>query len=174
MNKVLIKVSESGSVVSDSLRPHGLFSPCNSPGQNTGVGSLSLLQRIFPTQGSNPGLQHCRRLLYQLNHKASPRILEWVKIKVKLLGCVRLFETPRTVAHQASPSMEFSTGVGSLSVTPRDPPNRGIELGSPALQADSLPTELLGKPCIVSCLSKMREDEISVIKFVLIVSQLLR
>ena len=53
--------SESHSVVSDSLRPHGLYSPWNSLGQNTGVGSISLLQGIFPTQGSNPGLLHCRR-----------------------------------------------------------------------------------------------------------------
>ena len=45
----------SCSVMSDSLRPHGLYSPWNSLGQNTGVGSLSLLQGIFPTQGSNPG-----------------------------------------------------------------------------------------------------------------------
>ena len=44
--------SESHSVVSDSLKPHGLYSPWNSPGQNTGVGSLSLLQGIFPTQVS--------------------------------------------------------------------------------------------------------------------------
>ena len=41
--------------MSHSLRPHGLYSPCNSPGQNTGVGSLSLLQGIFPTQ--SPALQ---------------------------------------------------------------------------------------------------------------------
>ena len=47
----------------------------NSPGQNTGVGSLSLLQGIFPTQGSNPGLPHYRRILYQLSLKGSPRIL---------------------------------------------------------------------------------------------------
>ena len=40
------------------------YSPWNSPGQNTGVGSLSLSQGIFPTQGSNPGLLHCRRILY--------------------------------------------------------------------------------------------------------------
>ena len=52
-----------------SLRPHGLYSPWNSPGQNTGVGSLSLLQGIFSTQESNPGLPHCGRILYQLNHK---------------------------------------------------------------------------------------------------------
>ena len=70
--------SESHSVVSDSLWPHGLYSPQNSPGQNTGVGSLSLFQGIFPTQGMNPGLLHCRRLLYQLSHKGGPGILEWV------------------------------------------------------------------------------------------------
>ena len=70
--------SESRSVVFDSLWPHGLYSPWNSPGQNTGVGSLSLLQGIFPTQGWNPGLQHCRWILYQLSHQKSPTILEWV------------------------------------------------------------------------------------------------
>ena len=42
------------------------------------LGSLSLLQGIFPTQESNPGLLHCRWILYQLRHKGSPRILEWV------------------------------------------------------------------------------------------------
>ena len=72
------KWSESHSVVSNSLRSHGLYSPWNSPGQNTRVSSLSVLQGIFPTQGSNPGLPYCRQILYQLNHKESPRILEWV------------------------------------------------------------------------------------------------
>ena len=56
--------------------------PCttqwNSPHQNTGTGSPSLLQGIFPTQGLNPGLPHCRWILYQMSHKQSPRILEWV------------------------------------------------------------------------------------------------
>ena len=70
------KESVSHSVVSDSLRPHGLYSPWNSPGQNTGAGSLSLLQRIFPTQGSNRGLPHCGQILYQLSHQGSPRVLE--------------------------------------------------------------------------------------------------
>ena len=70
--------SESHSVVSDSLRPHGLYSPWNSPGQNTGVGSHSLLQGIFSTQGLNWGVLHCRQILYQLSHKGSPKILEWV------------------------------------------------------------------------------------------------
>ena len=64
----------------DSLWTHELYSPWNSPGQNTGVGSLSLLQEIFPTQGSKPGLLHCRQILYQLSLKGSPRILEWVAV----------------------------------------------------------------------------------------------
>ena len=59
-------------VVSHSVRPHGLHSPWNSPGQNTGVDSHSLLQGIFPTQGLNPGLPHCRWILYQLSHKGTP------------------------------------------------------------------------------------------------------
>ena len=68
--------SESRSVVSNSLRSHGLYSPWNSPGQNTGVGSLSPLRQIFPTQESNLGLPHCKRFLYQLSHKGRPRLLE--------------------------------------------------------------------------------------------------
>ena len=70
--------NESCSVVSNSLWPHGLYSLWNSPGQNTGVDSCSLLEGIFPTQGSNSGLPHCRWILYQLSHQGSPRILEWV------------------------------------------------------------------------------------------------
>ena len=70
--------SKSRSVVSDSLWPHGLFSPWNSPGPNTGVGIPSLLQGIWPSQGLNPGLPHCRQILYQLSHKGSLRILECV------------------------------------------------------------------------------------------------
>ena len=51
-------------------------SPWNSLGQNTGVGSLSLLQGIFPTQGLTSGLPHCRRILYQLSHQGSPYIMK--------------------------------------------------------------------------------------------------
>ena len=68
-----VKLSESCSVVSDSLRPHGLYSPWNSPGQYTGVSSCSLLQGMFPTQESNPGLPHCKWILYQLSHLGSPK-----------------------------------------------------------------------------------------------------
>ena len=59
------------NVLSYSLKRLGLHSPWNSPGQNTGVGSLSLLQGIFPSQGSNPGLLLCRQILYQLSHNGS-------------------------------------------------------------------------------------------------------
>ena len=69
-----VKVAQSYA----TSRPHGLYSPWNSPGQNTGVGGHFLFQEIFPTQGSNPGLPHCRWILYQLNHQGSPRILERV------------------------------------------------------------------------------------------------
>ena len=72
-----MKESESHSVVLGFLRPHGPYSPWNSPGQNTGVGTHSLLQGIFPTHGSSPGLPHCRQILYQLSHQGSPGILEW-------------------------------------------------------------------------------------------------
>ena len=82
------------------------------PGKNTRVGCHALLQGIFLTQGSNPGLLHCRSILYCLSHQGSPRILEWV-------------------AHPFS-STSSCPGI--------EPP------GSPALQADSLPTELSGKP----------------------------
>ena len=75
------------------------------------MGSRCLLQGTFSTQGSNPGLPHCRRILYQLSHQGSPRILEWV-------------------AHP-------------FSSTPSWPRKR---TGSPALQRDSLPAELPGKP----------------------------
>ena len=97
--------------MSNSLWSLGLYIPWNSLGQNTGVGSLFFLQGIFPTQGWNPDLPHYMRILYQLRHKGSPRILERV-------------------------AYPFS----------RDLPDPGIKLGSPALQADSLPAELPGKP----------------------------
>ena len=78
--------SESRSVVSDCLRPHGLYSPWNSPGQNTGVDSLSLLQGIFPTQGWNPGLPHCRQIFLPAEPQWKPKntgvgnlsLLQWI------------------------------------------------------------------------------------------------
>ena len=51
---------------------HIIWIPWNSQSQNTGVGSLSLLQGIFPSQGSNQDLLHCRRILYQLSYQEKP------------------------------------------------------------------------------------------------------
>ena len=77
------KPNVSFSFVSDSLQLHGLQSsrllcPWNSPGKNTGVGSHFFFQGISSTQGLNPGLLHCRQILYHLSHQGSSRILEWV------------------------------------------------------------------------------------------------
>ena len=75
--------------VSDSLQPHGLqparlLCPWDSPGKNTEVGCHFLLREIFPTQGSNPGLLHCRQMLYPLSHQGSlPRskclLISWLQ-----------------------------------------------------------------------------------------------
>ena len=72
-----VRESVSCSVMSNFLQPYGLqparlLCPCNSPGKNIGVGSHSLLQGIFATQGSNLGLLHCRQILYWLSHQESP------------------------------------------------------------------------------------------------------
>ena len=71
------------SSVSSDCKPMDCSPPCSSvhgdsQGRNTEVGCHALLQRIFSTQGSNPGLPHCRQILYQLSHQGSPRILEWI------------------------------------------------------------------------------------------------
>ena len=92
----------------------------DSPGKNTGVGCHALLQGIFPTQGSNPGLPHHRQILYHLSHQGSPRILEWVTYHssgylsdpgiymLSQFSCAWLCETPSKVAHQALQSLGFS------------------------------------------------------------------
>ena len=100
---LIINLSESRSVVSDSLWPHGLYSPWNSLGQNAGVGRLSLLQGIFPTQESNWNLLHCRQILSQLSYKGSPS-----KWKCESLNCAWLFVMPWTAACQAPLPMDFS------------------------------------------------------------------
>ena len=79
--KTKVKVAQSCPILWDCMNC-SLPGSCrwNSPGKNTGVGSCSLLQGIFPTQESNPGLQHCRWILYQLSHKGScmhAKSLQW-------------------------------------------------------------------------------------------------
>ena len=97
----------------------------------------------FPTQGSNPGLPHCRPILYQLSYKGSPQI-SLFHVIWKSLSRVQLFATPWTIQ-----SMEFSRPEywsGQPFPSPGDLPNPGIEPRSPALQADSLPAEPQRKP----------------------------
>ena len=60
-----------------AMEVHGIF-----PGKNTGVGSHFLLQKLFLTQGSNPGLLHCRQILHRLRHQGSPAV------------CISVFQTP--------------------------------------------------------------------------------
>ena len=108
------KVSESRSVVSDSLRPHGILQ----------ARILEWVAFSFSRGSSQPREQTqvsciCRWILYQLSHKGSPRTLKWVPIP-----------------------------------SPVDLPGPGIKPGSPALQADSLPTELSGKPSLLSIMVK--------------------
>ena len=76
LNRTVKSERESHSVVSDSVQPRERYgeNPWDSLGQNAGVGSLSLLQGIFPAQGLTPGLPHCRWILYQLSHHASSLI----------------------------------------------------------------------------------------------------
>ena len=77
----------------------------DSPGKNTGVSCHALLQEIFPIQGSNPGLLHCRWILYCLSHQGSPDV---IISSVQLLSYVRLFATAWTVACQAPLSRGLS------------------------------------------------------------------
>ena len=73
------RILHAGSRQADSIpaepqgKPRGLHSPWNSPDQNTGVGSLSLLQGVFPIQELNWGLLHCRQIIYQLSYQGSPQ-----------------------------------------------------------------------------------------------------
>ena len=71
---VCVKVKVMVSCVQPFAACQALLCLWNSPGKNTGVGSHSLLQRIFLTQGSNLGLLHCRQILYSLSHQGSPRL----------------------------------------------------------------------------------------------------
>ena len=115
--KVKWSESESGSVVSDSLRPYGLHSPWNSPGQNTGVGSLSLLQGIFPTQGSNLGLPHCRRILLPAEPQGKPKntgmgslsFLQWIlPTQESNQGLLHRRRIPYQLSYKGSPLSLFN------------------------------------------------------------------
>ena len=115
------------------------YSPWNSPGQNTGVRSLSLLQGIFLTQESNQGFLHCRWILYQLSYQGSP------------FSCVQLSVIPWTVTCHAPLSMGFprqENWSGLPFLPPVDLPDLGIKPVFPALAGRFFTTEPFGKPYI--------------------------
>ena len=98
---------ESSQPKSPALQADSLPAEPQGKPKNTRVGSLSLLQGIFATQGSNPCLPHCRRILYQLSHQGIPRILEWVAYPFssgssQLRDQTRVFLHCRRIPHQLS------------------------------------------------------------------------
>ena len=124
----VICISWSG--VSDSLQTHGLqpasfFCPWNPPGKYIEVGNHSLLQGIFPTQGLNLGLPHCRQILYCLSHQGS---------SPKKVLIIQLFPTlcnPMDCSLCPWNSPGQNTGVGSLSLLWGIFPTQGLNLGLP-------------------------------------------
>ena len=108
--------SESCSVLFDSLWPHRLYSPWNSL---RNMGNVSLLQGIFPTQGSNPGMPHWK--------------------KVKSLSCVQLFAIPWTAARQASLSLTISWSLLKLMSVESVMPSNHLILWRPLLLPSIFP-----------------------------------
>ena len=111
------------------------------------MGCHFLLQGIFLTQGSNLGLPHCRQILYHLNHEGV--LFSLCESESEVTQLYPTLCNPWTVAHQAPLSMGFSRQEywsGLPFPSPGDLPNPGIKPGSPALQADPLPSEPPGKP----------------------------
>ena len=178
-NMVSAYESESRSVVSSSLQPHSLNSSWISLDQTIGVGSPSLLQRIFPTQGLNPGLPHCKQILYKLSYQGSPSTYNGMVFSFNMegnhvthsnmdeptchLGCytkwnkwkslshVQLFATPRTIQ-----SMDFSgqnTGVDSLSLLQGILPSQGSNLGLPLCRRILYQLSHKGSPRILKCVA---------------------
>ena len=136
-----------------TLRPHGLYSPWNSPGQNAGVGSLSLLQGIFPTQGSNPGLPRCRRILYQLSHKGSPSILGRILSLLQRIfptqesnqGILHYRQILYQLSYRGSPTIESAAAAKSLQSCPTLWPHRRQPTRLPH------PWDSPGKNTVVGC-----------------------
>ena len=107
--------------------------PLDFPGKSPGVGCHFLLQGIFPTQGLNPGLLHCRQMLYCLSHQGSS------KMKVKFAQLCLTLCNPMDYTVQGILQARILEWVAFPF--PGDLPNPGIEPGSPTLQVDSLPAE---------------------------------
>ena len=112
------------SVMSDSLWPHGLqpsrlLCTWNSPGKSTGVDCHTLLQGIFPTQGSNSGFGHCRRILYHLNHQGtslsnSKYIIHTVHYLLWLINFITVSFYPLTVFTHFTDRLTLTSGSNHL------------------------------------------------------------
>ena len=154
--------------MSDYLQPHGLYSSWNSSGQNTGVGSLSLLQGIFPTQGLNWISLHCRRILYQRSYQGSPNWIYELRfcfevifnfranLKVLAIFYFKFVGTPSRLFVLPANYMNFTHVTESLRVEetsggrklPPWPWSHGrAEYGH--LQRDSLIAVLVGFPALL-------------------------
>ena len=152
---LFLSVSESQSFTTlcklMDCSPPGSSVHGDSPPKNTGVGCHALLQGIFSTQGSDPGLSHCKQILYQLSHQGSPRILEWVACPFS-----RGSSRPRDQTQVSHIASRFFTSwatseaqehwSGKPIPSPQDLPSPEIKLRSSTLQADSLPAEPQEKP----------------------------
>ena len=77
-------ITSADSLQLYALQPVWLLSSWNSPGKNTGVGCHFLLQGILPTQRANPGILHCRQILYHLSHREAQQRVHGVLIQLEL------------------------------------------------------------------------------------------
>ena len=121
----------------------------DSPVKNIGVGCYALLQGIFPAQGSNPDLPHCRWILYWLNHQGSPLGVFCAVLCLVTQSCPTLCDPmdckpARLLCPWGFSRQEYWSGLPCPP--PGELPNPGIKPRSPALQADSLPSEPQRKP----------------------------
>ena len=121
--------------MSHSLRPHG--HPQNSLSQNSGVGSLSLLQGIFPTQESNPSLPHCRQILYQMSRKGSPMYTIGIQFSSVAQSCLTLCD-PMDCSTPGFLSITDSRSILKLTSTMLVMPSNHLILCRPLLLLPSV------------------------------------
>ena len=147
----------SNSLQSHGLEPTGLLYPWNSPGKDTGVGCHFLLQGIFPTQGSNPDLLHCRQTLYCLSHQGS-FVVKAMVFLVVMYRCeswtIKKAECPRTDAFKLVLEKTLESPSGSKETKLVDPKGNqpwifigrtDVEAEAPVLWPPGAKSQLTGK-----------------------------
>ena len=145
----------SHSVVSDSLRPHGLqptrlLRPWDFPGKSTGVGFHLLLQGIFLTQGSNPGFLHCRQMLYHLSHQGSLKEKERTNVCLFVYFSLSLHSLVLVIQNffTLSPELIITQRTAQLKLCTKD----CIKTIYLAWGQFFLPENLLTNPVILKCI----------------------